>query len=46
MDYEITTTNRSWSVVMVIGLTLAHTAVNIAMNGADGKYSFTHFSVA
>lgn len=33
-------------VVMVIGLALAHTAVNMAMNGADGKYSFTHFSVA
>ena len=31
---------------MVIGLALAHTAVNMAMNGADGKYSFTHFSVA
>ena len=30
-------------VVMVIGLALAHTAVNMAMNGADG---FTHFSVA
>lgn len=33
-------------VVMVIGLGLAHTAVNMAMNNADGKYSFTHFSVA
>lgn len=33
-------------VVMVIGLALAHTAVNMAMNGADGKYSFIHFSVA
>ncbi|MEH6890006.1 solute carrier family 23 protein [Bacillus sp. JJ864] len=33
-------------VVMVIGLGLAHTAVNMAMNSADGKYSFTHFSVA
>ncbi len=31
---------------MVIGLALAHTAVNMAMNGADGKYSFIHFSVA
>ncbi|PGZ99554.1 uracil permease [Bacillus pseudomycoides] len=33
-------------VVMVIGLGLAHTAVDMAMNNADGKYSFTHFSVA
>lgn len=33
-------------VVMVIGLALAHTAVNMAMNDGDGKYSFTHFSVA
>ncbi len=33
-------------VVMVIGLALAHTAVNMAMNDVDGKYSFTHFSVA
>lgn len=33
-------------VVMVIGLALAHTAVNMAMNDAGGKYSFTHFSVA
>ena len=32
-------------VVMVIGLALAHTAVNMAMNGADGKYAL-HFSVA
>jgi len=33
-------------VVMVIGLALAHTAVNMAMNDAGGKYSVTHFSVA
>ena len=29
-------------VVMVIGLALAHTAVNMAMNGADGKYIALH----
>ncbi|MGF9965592.1 solute carrier family 23 protein [Bacillus rhizoplanae] len=33
-------------VVMVIGLSLANVAVGMAMNNADGKYSFTHFSVA
>jgi uracil permease len=33
-------------VVMVIGLALAHTAVSMAMNNADGKYSIVHFSVA
>jgi uracil permease len=33
-------------VIMVIGLGLAATAVNMAMNDADGKYSLTNFSVA
>lgn len=33
-------------VIIVIGLGLANTAVGMAMNGPDGKYSFTHFSVA
>jgi uracil permease len=33
-------------VVMVIGLALASTAVNMAMNDTGGKYSFAHFSVA
>ncbi|ALF10081.1 solute carrier family 23 protein [Parageobacillus thermoglucosidasius] len=33
-------------VIIVIGLGLANTAVSMAMNGPDGKYSFTHFSVA
>lgn len=33
-------------VIMVIGLGLAGTAVNMAMNDADGKYSLTNFSVA
>ncbi len=33
-------------VIMVIGLSLAQTAVNMAMNTADGKYSATHFIVA
>jgi uracil permease len=33
-------------VIIVIGLGLANTAVNMAMNNADGKYSLTHFSVA
>ncbi|WP_416826920.1 solute carrier family 23 protein [Ectobacillus polymachus] len=32
-------------VIMVIGLSLAHTAVGMAMNTADGKYSVTNFSV-
>ena len=33
-------------VIMVIGLSLAPTAVNMAMNDADGKYSGTLFFVA
>jgi uracil permease len=33
-------------VIIVIGLGLANTAVNMAMNNPDGKYSFTYFSVA
>jgi uracil permease len=33
-------------VIVVIGLGLASTAVNMAMNNPDGKYSLTHFSVA
>ncbi|GLH63322.1 solute carrier family 23 protein [Parageobacillus sp. G301] len=33
-------------VIIVIGLGLANTAVNMAMNNLDGKYSFTYFSVA
>jgi uracil permease len=33
-------------VIVVIGLGLASTAVNMAMNNSDGKYSLTHFSVA
>jgi len=33
-------------VIMVIGLGLAGTAVNMAMNDADGKYSLTNFLVA
>ncbi|QPA33083.1 uracil permease [Anoxybacillus caldiproteolyticus] len=33
-------------VIIVIGLGLANTAVNMAMNNPDGKYSFIHFSVA
>ncbi|BDG35074.1 hypothetical protein B4119_1139 [Parageobacillus caldoxylosilyticus] len=33
-------------VIIVIGLGLANTAVGMAMNNPDGKYSFTYFSVA
>jgi uracil permease len=33
-------------VIIVIGLGLANVAVSMAMNGPDGKYSLTHFSVA
>ena len=33
-------------VIMVIGLSLAPTAVNMAMNGADGKYNGTFLLVA
>ncbi|PJW18793.1 solute carrier family 23 protein [Geobacillus sp. WSUCF-018B] len=33
-------------VIIVIGLGLAGTAVGMAMNGPDGKYSLLHFSVA
>ncbi|MFD3448068.1 solute carrier family 23 protein [Microbacteriaceae bacterium 4G12] len=33
-------------VIMVIGLGLAHTAVSMAMNTPDGKYSVVNFSVA
>lgn len=33
-------------VIIVIGLALAGTAVNMAMNNPDGKYSLLHFSVA
>ncbi|HZG61162.1 MAG TPA: solute carrier family 23 protein [Anoxybacillus sp.] len=33
-------------VIIVIGLGLASTAVNMAMNNPAGKYSLTHFSVA
>jgi uracil permease len=33
-------------VIMVIGLSLASTAVGMAMNDASGKYSLPHFSVA
>ncbi|RDI47526.1 solute carrier family 23 protein [Falsibacillus pallidus] len=33
-------------VIIVIGLALANTAVGMAMNGPDGKYSMLHFSVA
>jgi uracil permease len=33
-------------VIIVIGLGLANTAVKMAMNNPDGKYSFTYFSVA
>ncbi|WP_312451442.1 solute carrier family 23 protein [Exiguobacterium sp.] len=33
-------------VIMVIGLSLAPTAVNMAMNGADGKYNGLYFLVA
>ncbi len=33
-------------VVMVIGLALASTAVSMAMNDAEGKYSITNFTVA
>ncbi|PLR97352.1 solute carrier family 23 protein [Bacillus sp. T33-2] len=33
-------------VIIVIGLALAGTAVNMAMNNPDGEYSLIHFSVA
>ena len=33
-------------VIIVIGLGLANTAVGMAMNNPDGKYSFTYFSAA
>ncbi|CAM3697673.1 solute carrier family 23 protein [Mesobacillus zeae] len=33
-------------VIIVIGLALSGTAVNMAMNNPDGKYSLLHFSVA
>lgn len=33
-------------VIIVIGLSLAGTAVDMAMNDADGNYSLVHFSVA
>ncbi|SFA38744.1 uracil permease [Anoxybacillus pushchinoensis] len=33
-------------VIIVIGLGLANVAVSMAMNGPDGTYSLTHFSVA
>ncbi|KXG10480.1 NCS2 family nucleobase:cation symporter [Anoxybacillus rupiensis] len=33
-------------VIIVIGLGLANTAVGMAMNGPDGKYNLTYFSVA
>lgn len=33
-------------VIIVIGLSLAGTAVDMAMNDADGNYSLLHFSVA
>ncbi|ULQ60773.1 uracil permease [Brucepastera parasyntrophica] len=34
------------SVIIVIGLNLAPTAMSMAMNNADGNYSLVHFSIA